>query len=236
MLVRRNPHALFPRKSSNALNLAAGIASCTSLGRGRDAQEVEMLSDSDKNKNTEPGLAGEIENIRATLAVAGERISELEAELKLARGTKDITRPRPPTLAEAAEAALRERVLSLPELAKAIDSPSGRVSTVLQGFRQAKKIYNLGTEESPRWTWRVGDAAPPEVLNALVRRLINDQPLTTAELVAATGARPARVSGALVAIQRSGAPVMNLATTSRARWFAPEAALDARLPPKSKRP
>ena len=66
-----------------------------------------------------------------------------------------------------------------------------------------------------------------------MHRLIADQPMTTAELVEATGARAGRVGGVLVEIQRSGARVLDLGLPGRKRWFVvSDRARDARLPPK----
>jgi len=153
---------------------------------------------------------------------------DLEAQLKLARGTREIAPLPKSTTATRIELALRERVLTLDELAHAIGETASKTAAALRPLR--KNLGNVGTPARARWIWRVGDRASPESLRASLLALITDQPLTTGELVAATGARASRVSGELVAIQRSGAQVLNLGTKQRHRWFViPAGAGDARL-------
>lgn len=193
--------------------------------------------------------ATDLENVEAALALAREEIAALEQKVRLARGTQDmppLAAPAPvvaastipvvavPSLIQRIEAALRERVLSTVELAHDLGEPVGKVTFAVRGLR--KNLGNVGTTTESRWTWRIGDGTPPAELEAVVLRLVSEQPLTTAELVAATGARASRVGGAMVAIQRSGVQVMNLGTQHRHRWFVvPASAKDVRLAPKRAR-
>lgn len=64
------------------------------------------------------------------------------------------------------------------------------------------KVYNIGTENHPRWCWVIGDKSSPAELNEQVYRLTSAAPLTFNQLLAATGARRGRVSGAIVHMQR----------------------------------
>ncbi len=176
------------------------------------------------------------------LSTAQEQIQELEAKLRLVRGTRELEmpkaeplpEPKPVNLADRVEACLRERVMTLEDLAKTLAEPTGRIAKALTSVKE--HIRNVGTSDRPRWTWRIGDDSTSAELNALVRRLISDQPLTTAEIVQATGARPARVNGAIVAIQRSGDRIWDMGTPARGRWFlVPADARDARLAPKGRK-
>ena len=191
-----------------------------------------MLNDTDTHN-----IVADIENVEATLSATLERAAELMSKLRMAKGTSDhtevakaLTAPKPETIASKVEAALRGQVMTLGELAKAIDEPESRTANAIRNLR--KNLGNIGTPAMARWTWRVGDDSTPEELRSSILALLSDQPLTTAELVNATGARAARVSGELVNIQRSGAHVLNLNTGKRHRWFvvAPTAQ-DATLRP-----
>jgi len=72
---------------------------------------------------------------------------------------------------------------------------------------EAKQVYNLGTEDDPRWIWVIGDETPPEDLSVVVRKMISYRPLTFSQLTVATGARRGRLSGRLVQMQRDGEPL-----------------------------
>lgn len=181
--------------------------------------------------------------IEASLTSARERavqltkdVEELETKLRHARGTGDVTAQAakavaPPTIAQKIETALRANVFALPELAKAIGETTGKTGAAIRAMR--KNLGNLGTPARARWVWRIGEQATTAELTDMIKHLISDQPLTTAELVAVTGVRLSRVSGALVAIQRSGMNVYNLGTPHRHRWFVvPSIVRGATLPPK----
>lgn len=137
-----------------------------------------------------------------------------------ARARRETTAPAPPPSPDAQlEHALRTKPAGLPELARTLDLPVGRVSAMVARLRKADRITNLGTEERPSWTWRVGDETSTEELYASIETMIRFRPMTHGELVEATGARGNRVSGGLVDLQRKGLPVTNLGTERRARWF-----------------
>lgn len=175
-----------------------------------------------------------VQTIEAALAemaaeqtAAAERIAALRAELRLARGTADVTEaaraaaaPAPaPPLPDRVEAALRAGIWSLDELCHEVRAPAGPVSAALKRARTARQVYNVGAEDRPRWTWVPGDAVETQALYAHVERLISERPFEFAELLAATGARRGRVSGAIVSFQHAGRRVLNLGTTAKARWF-----------------
>jgi hypothetical protein len=175
-------------------------------------------------------------HLEQSLADMREELTTLRQ--KLARGTREIKAPvlkAIPPIGQTLEVMLSEGILSTVDLQKRLGIPLNRVQTMLVEPIKTEKIYNLGTEERPAWTWRIGESCTAQELDKVVRKLISYRPMYLLELVAAIGARPARISAAIVAIQRSGAPIWNFGTTGRARWLlvGPEA-IDARLQPLKK--
>lgn len=186
-----------------------------------------------------------LEHIEATLSLIAEQVKGLrEPPAKLPRGTRDVTEQAAVALATAPEPekTLRDRIrdellrasLDPAELARSLKLPTEPIVEELRALAKEGLVANVGAEDFPMWSWRIGDDTPAKDLEVLVRRLITERPMTTRELTAATGARMTRVGGAIVAIQRSGANVLDLNPKTRAgRWFIvlPEAR-DARLKPK----
>jgi len=167
-------------------------------------------------------------------------IDALRKEVRFARGTGDVTEAaaqaaqaahaalaaaaRPanePTqsLDERVEAALRQGIWSLADLCAAVRAPANPVNAVLKRARGQRKVFNVGTEDRPRWTWIIGDDTETQAVYAQVARLIAERPFEFAELLAATGARRGRVSGAIVDLQKKGRRVINRGTANRAQWF-----------------
>lgn len=198
----------------------------------------------------------EFTRIEANLRIVQEQAKELEehtadllARLKLSRGTGDVTeeakvaqqvktarmprQARPPRQPkEQVEAVLRGTSMNIPHISKATGLSINKVTEAVRSLRADQKIVNVGSEDFPQWTVRVGDNASTKDLNAEVHRLINERPMTTQELMHFTGARLSRVSGALIQLQRTER-VLNRGTARRAKWFmVDERAVDARLPPK----
>ncbi len=185
-----------------------------------------------KPKNVSPALARTLTAIRdrAARIEAEAKAERLEAERaikQLARGTREVEPPAPPVLtvplpktlglAEKIEAMLRGPFapLDIRALAAAVEEPVARVLAHLKKLRsmacptrsredadEARQIFNLGTDDDPRWIWVVGDETSPEDLHEMVRKLLSYKPLTFAELFLATGARRGRLSGRLVQFQR----------------------------------
>jgi hypothetical protein len=176
-----------------------------------------------------------------------EALAKVRAELRLAKGTRDVTGdaakavaiaappttvvlPPPvapandtgPSLAERVEQTLRNGIHSLDDLCKIVRAPAGPVSAILKRARAHRQIYNVGSEERPRWVWILGDEAPTREVYAMVALLIADRPFEFSELQAATGARRGRVSGAIVDLQKHGRRVVNRGQANRARWFLME--------------
>lgn len=75
---------------------------------------------------------------------------------------------------------------------------------------------------------RVGDAGPTADLIRAVEVLIRERPRLLRELIAETGARIGRVSGAVEKLKLT-ARVVDLGTGARALWFIPSAEALARL-------
>ena len=102
--------------------------------------------------------------------------------------------------------ALTHQALSNAQLAKTLGEKQDAVDSVVRVLRTQREVYNVGLGESPTWTWKIGDNTDSRILNALIRRLLSERPMTASCLAEATGARPARVSGQLVEIQRHPGP------------------------------
>lgn len=164
--------------------------------------------------------------VAATLDRLQQEVEELRAQL--ARGTDDdiskqaraasAPEPKRETMTDAIERVLRHEALSIVEVADRIGSPAGPVAAAMRAFKASGRVYNLGSEERPRWIWVIGDSSTPEQLYATVELLVSIKPMPHEEIVAATGARPNRVNGVLVRL-RDAERVYNLGTKNRALWF-----------------
>lgn len=185
----------------------------------------------------------DLETITANLHIVREQAKELEAavhemedRLKAARGTGDhtvaaaaaveVTRTKrkyvkrdvsdPGALIEGV---IRGASLNSHQISRLTNLSAGKVSMAMRILRATGKVINVGSEDFPKWTLRVGDNTSTTLLTSEVKRLIEDRPMTTQELLETTGARLSRVSGALVALQRDGNQLLNLGTQRRAKWF-----------------
>jgi hypothetical protein len=205
----------------------------------------------DKHTASNNTLA-DVAAISAELAELRQRQAVLEERVKLARGTGDVTAlaaaavaqvtepvpSAPEALSVRIEKSLRNAILDLKSLAKVVEASTSEVARELEAARLERKVFNVGSAASARWIWRVGDTGPTTELRETMIRLMTYLPITTAEMVAATGARLSRVSGALADIERSGACVVDLRYPNEvsARYFImPKSARDARLPKKARR-
>ncbi len=200
----------------------------------------------------------EIALIEANLRIVQDQAKELEehtadllARLKLSRGTGDVTedakiaqqvrtarlprQARPPRQPkEQVEATLHGVSMNIPHIAKATGLSINKVTEAVRSLRADQKIVNVGSEDFPQWTYKIGDKAGTQELNAEVKRLITERPMTTQELMHFTGARLSRVSGALINLQRTEERLLNRGTARRAKWFlVDDRAVVSRLPPKS---
>lgn len=184
-------------------------------------------------------LDDSIANAQAAAELAREATAQLERHLKLARGTREIApvpAPVPQTPEHRVLEVLRVRTASVVELAKSLNAEIPATIAVMQGLRKAGKVAPVGSVEMTRWTAVLGDDAPTSELYPLIVRLIQEQPMTTQELVQATGARAERVSGGIVHLQRTSTRIMNLGRGNLARWFiVPASARAAVLEPKRAR-
>lgn len=183
----------------------------------------------------------DMEHIAAVLSTAREEaarlatdLDKLQERLAAAReaGPAPLTRYVAQDARSAIEAALTRESLDTAQLARVIGEPVGKVGGLIKALRDAGKVHNVGSVEYPMWTWRIGDDTEAAELTAVVRRLISERPMTTRELITATGARASRVSGAVVSIQRGAAKVLDLGSPRLARWFLVTDGRDAHLAPK----
>lgn len=193
-----------------------------------------------------------VEDVALTLEKGIERATVLLQELRMARGTSDLTEsirqvtgateatttvpatPVQETLRDKIRRTLVAESLGLAALARAVREPVGPLSEEMRVLREEKLVCNVGSEEFPRWSWRIGDETSAKELRDVITKLISETPLTTRELSEFTGARFARVGGQLVEIQRSGANIVDLGNAITSRWFLLTGkARDARLPTKN---
>lgn len=169
---------------------------------------------------------------------------QLERAVQLARGTGDVQRAaraatesgvgvakvepkvEPETLEQAITRVLlgESAPMTFAPLCRAVNASPGRVSATMREMRKSKRVYNLGSEDHPRWIAIIGDKTSAAELNAWVKRLLTLTPMTFAQLLAATGARRGRVSGALVQLQRDPETrkrLQNLGNDRTFVWFLP---------------
>lgn len=184
--------------------------------------------------STQVDIAAELENAAAGLSATTERLEALRARV---RGTGDhqeaarlaiaavkleqIYAPAPPappqTLAQKVEAALRQSVLPVNEIALQVGAPVVRVVATIRAL--GTRVYNVGTADRPRWSWVPGENIGIDELADLVERLITERPLGRQELQEATGVNSNRIGGALYRMQRERKRVINVGTAVRARYF-----------------
>jgi hypothetical protein len=150
-----------------------------------------------------------------------DEVAALAAKLKSVRGTRDMAplaleSAEVTPIAQRIEAALSEP-RSMIALIAMLGEPAGRVEAAMRAARQ--HLYNAGTADAPAWHWIVDDGADTARANASILALIKYRPMTFAELGAATGVRPGRISGAMVRFQRDGLRLVNLGAPNHARWF-----------------
>lgn len=162
-------------------------------------------------------------NIEAEAKAERERLERMLASVK---GTRpDVSKQAraaivqaPRSLPEQAEAVLRQHVvMTEAQIAKALGITPGATQRLCGTLAREHKLYNLSTEEHPRWTWRIGEQATPSELTAHVLALISAAPLTLRQLEAATNAPRNRVNGSLIQIQRDPALRRRLVNLGNAR-------------------
>lgn len=162
-------------------------------------------------------LAAELARTRAEIADTRARVS------RLGRGTGDVTEAARAAVAvvtdprERTRQALRDRVATVEHVASALEvtEPQARALVAELG----DEVYNLATDAAPRWVLQIGDETDTETLCEAVRRVLRERPLEQREIIAATGARRNRVSGAIVKLQAQSEPIWNLGEKNKARWF-----------------
>lgn len=191
-----------------------------------------MLTDTDTKPTPDDTIT---EDLDAALSAAERALAELRAKVALAKGSRNVTAQADAavelTLAERITQLLQRRVMSPDELASELGAQPEQLTIALRTIR--KRLHNVGGE-TPRWFCELGDDATTEAINAAVEALIAERPMTSAELVAATGARGSRVSGAIVKLQRDASrSIINLGDANRGRWFlVPPSARSAALKPR----
>ena len=158
-----------------------------------------------------------LHNAKEKLAKMQQETQELEKQLKLARGTRDWTKEK--TLDQKVEEILRNQVCTIRELGKLTGGSEDKIAKLVSSLGPTK-VSNIGTIYQPRYTWKIGNEATAKERSAIILRLIQEVPLTTAELIEVTGIRLAFVSAALVEHQRNpDVRIVNVGGKWRHRWF-----------------
>jgi hypothetical protein len=137
------------------------------------------------------------------------------------------------SIEEKIEEHLRGAIATTSELVRVTGRPGDEVIAAIRTMKP--HVYNVGTTEIPRWSWRPGSHCPPADLRALIFRLISLRPMELREIIAATGVRESIVAGQLTELRRTES-VVDFGSKFRGRWFIiPKNARDARLgPPRRK--
>ncbi len=196
---------------------------------------------------TMSAIEAQLEQLAAEQAASAERIAKLHDDLRLARGTGNVTAeaaeaanrarqeaaaPAPPavvgdpqplaSLSARMLKAMSERVMSLDELVLDTGGSAGRVSQILKTLRASRQVYNLGAEDRPRYVHVIGDETDTSTLAAVVEAIVRERPTTLQEIVEATRANRNRISGVLAKMtKREQDPVINFGAEGRAKWFIP---------------
>ncbi len=158
---------------------------------------------------TKPDGSDVEQRMAAIEAAVRERVQELDSRRGssgpvLAVGTlTESPEPPPAALDERIHAVLAAESLSPDQLAGAIGAEVGPVATALRRLVNAGHVHNVGSEERPFYTWRVGAQASAEELERAVLRLISERPTTVADLQAATGVPLVRVARIVATIRRN---------------------------------
>lgn len=108
-----------------------------------------------------------------------------------------------PSVDDRIQEVLSVESLSPARLAAALELDVESVTTALRRLVNAGRAHNVGSNDWPIYTWRVGAEASAAELEIEVWRLISERPMTVTDLQAATGAPLARVDAALAAIRRA---------------------------------
>jgi hypothetical protein len=203
----------------------AGTRAPVSVGDEEEAEHPEIADASQK-----------ISELEQRLGVVSGRVARgtgdvIEQAAEALRRLKEVEEPETVRtemrerlhvaviLRSLVEEALAHASLGVTAIAERVNEPAGRVIDVLRVLRAENRIYNMGTEDAPKWTLRVGRGVTTQELRAVVGRLISERPMSADELAEATGATTQRVTMAVTAIRMGGAHVLCTETQDVLRWF-----------------
>lgn len=150
----------------------------------------------------------------------------------------------PKTLRERIQEALVRESMDLMQLSREVHADRAKVQRMLHELREQRHVYNVGFEDSPVWTWKIGDEADGALLKQVLVKLISERPMYLVDLVRATGVSEKRISGKLVDIRRyppDGLRVVDMSPLSgykphgraKAYFLAPKELRDMSLQPKT---
>jgi hypothetical protein len=106
-----------------------------------------------------------------------------------------------------------------------------RLHHIAQQAKELEKQLRLarGTKDTASTEYRVGDEGPTPELMAVIKRMLEERPLTFQALLDETGARANRIKGCIMRLQREGVSVVNLGNEQKALWFIPDDAVLQRI-------
>lgn len=120
------------------------------------------------------------------------------------------------------QVALMRESLDVPKLAKTIGVTASRMDIlveVVNTLRTEHWIYNVGLEERPKWTWRVGDDADRSIKIEVVKKLISERPMSSSDLMLATGIYNAKVLGGIIVDLQRAHRVLDLSPDGRSNIY-----------------
>ncbi|MGN6108751.1 MAG: hypothetical protein ACTHU0_26840 [Kofleriaceae bacterium] len=208
-----------PEVGQAQLDLLAGQVTEQVVGQLR---QLGLLPQEQERTPPKP-RARQLPKPRAAEAVTSPAL-DAQQKPEPSRGTRRVLR-------ESIERVLTEQSLTTTQMARVLSIRSWMLEDELKALRDEQKIYNVGWEDVPIWTWKVGNDTDTKTLHKVVRRLIAERPMHVRDLVRATGASERRVSGVLIELQRS-TNVIDVGHNRSRRYFLISEARDASLAPK----
>lgn len=136
------------------------------------------------------------------LARGTRDIDDLAHEVVRANGSTVIPVTRDKALCERLAALLREAAMSTSAAARALRASVSDVAEALLELLQARRVYNVGSEDQPEWSLKLGEHASAPEVRGMVRRLITTRAMTTHELSEAIGVPKLRVSAAIASLRQ----------------------------------
>ena len=153
-------------------------------------------------------------------------------ELEKERRVRKTVRTKHQQVLEVLEQVLTEESLDPDLISKRIGEPIQEVHRLLKQLKDEDKVYNVGYEDVPIWTWKVGADSPK--LKAVIKRLISERPMLLQDLERATGASQKRCDAVMSDLKRRYMLVdIKLRDRGKMYFLMDERVKDARIEPKT---